>query len=475
MIDALYIADASHNLVYEYSNKLSLPSFKSFLPKINNVEDDALNIENPNDLKTFSFKVPLNGKYYLAIRKYHSLYFTLLCSYDSGSSPVIPHTFISRFIETLEEYFQELTSYKIETQNDIVTLILFQMLDDGIPHITDFNKIRDLVSYNSLLTKILSEAQKTTGFHHSDSKQKSFTSDIPWRREEVRYASNEMYVDVVETISLLVKPIIKRNKVEHFDSAFYSSKVDNVVENYILSGRIDGRIDFLCRLTGFPTLELSLNKVGSNVELPNLHRCIDLDVFKERRGVLSFVPPDGKSTLMKYQVDLNKLKSNKEKTSLIKLSSIDVQFLTEENSSDFEITLFPAQMINKVDYIKVEIVCATSNDSIKVSRITQGDFQNKISGKHEWMIRDLKKGVNPTFSGSVVQEKCREDDDQEKSNIGNKPPVHLKIKFCHKGQVPSGLKVESLKVVKATGLGENVKPYKGVRYSTFSGSYIIRS
>lgn len=226
-----------------------------------------------------------------------------------------------------------------------------------------------------------------------------------------------MYVDVIETVNMILKPIVKKAKLEQYDSAFYSSKTDNQVDNYVLSGCIDGQIDFFSQLSGAPTLELVLNKVGSNLELTRLHRCINSDLFRERRGVLSFIPPEGKSTLMKYQVDLNELKSNKEKTSLIKLSTIDVQFSVQPNSSEFEIKLFPANMITKIDFIKVEIVCEETDDQIKVNRISHGDFQTRLSGKHEWSLKDLKRAWFPLSAEPLLRKTSRIGDTQKEKQL----------------------------------------------------------
>ncbi|KAI5968522.1 hypothetical protein CANMA_002267 [Candida margitis] len=472
MIEAVYITDISNTLVFEYCDSLSLPKFKTFLPKLSNLETNQVGLESSQiDTPT---KITINSNYYVVGHNHLSLHFYVLCSEGkTASNPLIPHTFILRLIETLEDYFDELTRSKIEANTDIITLILYQMLDDGMPYITDFNKIRDLVSHTSLLSKIINEASRTTGLQ-PEVKQ-SFATDIPWRRSDARHTSNEMYVDVMETVNLILKPIVAKSKLEQYDSAFYSSKADNQVDNYVLSGCIDGQIDFFSKLSGAPTLELVLNKVGSNLSLLRFHRCINMDLFKERRGVLSFIPPEGKSTLMKYQIDLNELKSNREKTSLLKLSTIDVQFLVEPQSSEFEIKLFPANMITKIDYIKVEIVCEDANDQVKVNRISYGDFQTRLSGKHEWCIKDLKKGVVPTFNGTIVEQIEQDKEELEGQTTTHKRPLHLKLDYSHKGPVPSGLKVDSLLVVNAKGLGENAKPYKGVKYATKSGDYIVRS
>ncbi|KAI5962770.1 hypothetical protein KGF57_001422 [Candida theae] len=472
MIEAVYIADISHTLALEYSNSLLLPQYKAILPKLANIDVTTLDFDSSQT--SLPTKVNLNSNYYAIGCRFHSLHFYVLCSEDDiTSNPLIPYTFISRLVETLKDYFDELTRSKIEANTDVITLILYQMLDDGMPYITDFNKLRDVVSHTSLLSKIINEAQKTTGLQ-AEAKQ-SFTTDIPWRRNDARHTSNEMYVDVVETVSVILKPIATKSKLERYDSAFYSSKTDNQVDNYVLSGCIDGRVDFFSQLSGAPTLELVLNKVGANLELPRFHRCINTELFKERRGVLSFIPPEGKSTLLKYQLDLNDLKSNREKTSLLKLSTIDVQFISQPDTSEFEIKLFPANMISKIDFIKVEIVCEEVGDQIKVNRISHGDFQTRLSHKHEWSLKEFKKGVVPTLSATIIGEENDGNEHLQGESSTHRKLSHIKLNYSHKGPVPSGLKVDSLLVVNAKGMGENVKPYKGVKYTTTSGDYIVRS
>lgn len=48
------------------------------------------------------------------------------------------------------------------------------------------------------------------------------------------------------------------------------------------------------------------------------------------------------------------------------------------------------------------------------------------------------------------------------------------VSFSVKGWLASGVKVESLKVIGGKGLGEGVKPYKGVKYLTKAGNIEVR-
>lgn len=55
-------------------------------------------------------------------------------------------------------------------------------------------------------------------------------------------------------------------------------------------------------------------------------------------------------------------------------------------------------------------------------------------------------------------------------------PTSIAVSFNVKGWLPSGIKVESLvvDVQKSKGLGDGVKPYKGVKYLTVSKSGVER-
>ncbi|EGW30284.1 uncharacterized protein SPAPADRAFT_63131 [Spathaspora passalidarum NRRL Y-27907] len=489
MIEALYIADSTNTLVYEYSNSLTSPQFKTLLPKIT-AATSSTDIHQTNDI------IPLNSKFHLLIHHESSLIFYVLHQYSQDVNPLFPTIFVRRLIETIRDYFGDLkTPSKIEANNDTLTLLLYQMLDDTIPYYTDFNKLRDLVAYKSLLSKFLSSASSTaskataalkdtTGI--SSAKEES---DIPWRRSNVRHTNNEMYVDVIETVSVILKPIPKKVGAQQFDSAFYSTtKAAAAQENYMISGTIDGEVNFVSRLTGVPLLQLIFNTLGvKDITFPSFHRCVNLDTWRERRGVLSFIPPDGKSTLMKYQIDLDsQYTSNSQRMGLLKQSTIDVDFICRENSNEFEIRLHFGMQVTKVESVTVEIVCQDPEDQIKLNRITHGDFGFKGNGKGEWNLRQLKSGISPVFHGSVISDLHKDgdkdqDDSEEKSESPEKPqakytkPSYIRVHYLHKGSVPSGLKVDNLKIISAKGLGDTVKPYKGVKYITKSGNYIIRS
>ena len=75
------------------------------------------------------------------------------------------------------------------------------------------------------------------------------------------------------------------------------------------------------------------------------------------------------------------------------------------------------------------------------------------------------------------QEKMKHGDENEEEKDAKKVaqnkilmPSSVSVSFSVKGWVPSGVKIESILIdaKKSRGLGEGVKPYKGVKYLTIS-------
>lgn len=117
-------------------------------------------------------------------------------------------------------------------------------------------------------------------------------SQIPWRRSNVRHTSNELYVDLVETLCVTYTP-----------------------SGRPIAAFSNGSIAFTSKVSGVPDLLLTLTtggagmgadraaKVRRTMERPVFHPCVRLARWREH-GELSFVPPDGRFVLAGYEVDL---------------------------------------------------------------------------------------------------------------------------------------------------------------------------
>lgn len=118
------------------------------------------------------------------------------------------------------------------------------------------------------------------------------TNAVSWRSEGIRYRKNEVFLDVVESLNLLV------------------SANGNVLRSEIL-----GAIKMKCYLSGMPELRLGLNDKamfettgratrGKAVEMEDVkfHQCVRLSRFENDRTI-SFIPPDGEFELMSYRLN----------------------------------------------------------------------------------------------------------------------------------------------------------------------------
>jgi len=153
------------------------------------------------------------------------------------------------------------------------------------------------------------------------------TPALPWRRANVRHKSAELYVDIVETLSVIIAP-----------------------SGRPLSAFANGTIAFTSKISGVPDVLLSLSSpsgrhnIESIMELPVFHPCVRLAHWRSHPGELSFVPPDGRFILAGYEVNLlpfptSSLTSTTSNTNLRLPVSVEVKTSLGPTGSDFEVRL----------------------------------------------------------------------------------------------------------------------------------------
>lgn len=97
---------------------------------------------------------------------------------------------------------------------------------------------------------------------------------MPWRKTGVKYAQNEVYLDIIEEIDA----ILDKN-------------------GQIITSEVTGIISANSRLSGVPDLLLTFVDPGL-IDDCSFHPCVRYNRF-ERDRIVSFVPPDGAFELMR--------------------------------------------------------------------------------------------------------------------------------------------------------------------------------
>jgi AP-3 complex subunit mu len=360
------------------------------------------------------------------------------------------------------------------------------------------------------------------------------TPALPWRRANVRHTSNELYVDLIETLSVTLAP-----------------------SGRPLAAFANGTIACTSKISGVPDLLLNIStpsgrqNVSSVMELPVFHPCVRLARWREKPGELSFIPPDGRFVLAGYGVDLLPFQNGKTgstiSSSLMLPVSLEVKTSLGPTGSDFEVRIFITKVSGQgnslsggsssrssshvggrggsafgglggpqsgssaspiLEDLVVTIPLPSDVRNLLEIKASRGDTTYNAGERNlEWHIpaKEAQSGgatlrctlVGPLsddddfegngfkldggydyeeepYQSEPVNSKPTATNDQkdERKAAQNKilMPNSANVSFSVKGWLASGIKVESLNIDtrKSRGLGDSVKPYKGVKYLTVS-------
>ncbi|GER50610.1 AP-2 complex subunit mu [Striga asiatica] len=307
------------------------------------------------------------------------------------------------------------------------------------------------------------------------------TGAVGWRREGLVYKKNEVFLDIVESVNLLM-----------------SSK------GSVLRCDVTGKILMKCFLSGMPDLKLGLNdkiglekesqlksrpaKSGKTIELDDVtfHQCVNLTRFNSEKTV-SFVPPDGEFELMKYRI-----------TEGVNLPFRVLPTIKELGRTRMEVnvkvkSVFGAKMFALGVVVKIPVPKQTAKTSfqswrteavngfcnftaepqmtnidrclkrfVKLLSISINKFDHG-NGACFARIRKFPGQTEPTLSAEVELIST-----MTEKKSWTRPPIQMEF------QVPmftaSGLRVRFLKVWEKSGYNT----VEWVRYITKAGSYEVR-
>jgi AP-2 complex subunit mu-1 len=204
--------------------------------------------------------------------------------------------FLARLPDVLRSVLgqkEPLRAADVKRDSAEIVELLDEMVDCGFPQTTDPEVLR-------AFTQRQSSAPST---NPADSRVTvQATGAISWRGPDIRYSKNEVYVDVVEKVSVLVSAAGKT-----------------------LDCSVAGSIQMKVHLSGMPECKIGFNDKmsvesgsaenvppppplpsgrsgGAAIEVDDMvfHQCVKLTNFANDRAI-SFIPPDGEFELMRYR------------------------------------------------------------------------------------------------------------------------------------------------------------------------------
>jgi len=224
---------------------------------------------------TSFFHVRVNNVYVVAITK-------------CNANAALVFEFCYRFTSIAKSYFGKLDEEAVKNNFVLIYELIDEILDFGFPQNSEIDALKMYITTESVKSELAvrEDSSKITS---------QATGNVSWRKAGVKYRKNEAFVDVVETVNLMM-----------------SSK------GTVLRADVDGVILMRAYLSGEPECKFGLNDkivleksergtAGDNaVELDDcqFHQCVRLTKFDVDRTI-SFIPPDGEFELMKYRCTTN--------------------------------------------------------------------------------------------------------------------------------------------------------------------------
>eukprot|EP01065_Artemidia_motanka_P047071 TRINITY_DN7283_c0_g4_i2.p1 TRINITY_DN7283_c0_g4~~TRINITY_DN7283_c0_g4_i2.p1 ORF type:complete len:437 (+),score=117.68 TRINITY_DN7283_c0_g4_i2:264-1574(+) len=377
--------------------------------------------------------------------QHNNLYFLLVAKINCNVTMLV--LTLHKIVEVFKEYMSNVTEESIRDNFVIVYELLDEMLDFGYPQFTESKILKDYITQESFKL-MLRRLADDDGEMPKDLPvaMTGAAGTCSWRPHGIKYRKNEVFLDVVESVNLLVN---SRGQTLHSE--------------------IHGALKMRAYLSGMPELKLGLNdKVlfeatgrrakGRTVDLEDIkfHQCVKLNRFETDRTI-SFIPPDGAFDLMSYRLNtkvkpLISIESAVERTGaridfMIKARS---QFKKSSTASGVEI-LIPVPPDVDTPVLKSStgtVKYAPDRDcvvwSVKV-----------FAGGKEFVCR-------ATFGLPTIRQK------EVDSSQHDKRPITVKFEIPY--FTVSGFQVRYLKVLERSGY----ESLPWVRYITKSGDYQIR-
>jgi len=376
--------------------------------------------------------------------------------------PLAVFELLERVYQVLARYLNEVNEDSLRQNFSTVYLLLDEMIDSGLPFTTELNSLESIIAPPSAIGKLAQVVSGSSSQVLSDvppdqvggsggtmgaitsalgvgthSQIGSASSEVWWRRQNVVYASNEVYVDIVERLDCICDG-----------------------NGHMVSGGIGGDIQVNSKLSGLPEVLLTLRN-PSLLQNVSFHPCVRLHRF-ERDRALSFTPPDGEFTLASYWIP---------DTTITMPFNFSVSLQWHAEHGELQLSASPklaVAMQNKsmlIDKFCVNVrlpsCIASANLDCQGGAIRFDESSKmviwhigKLAGQENKAEGTISYASDPKDNSPIIpsEEKCT-----------------AQLAFVVKGYSISGIRLDACDVSST-----NYTPYKASRYTTTSGKMDFR-
>ncbi|CAL1390528.1 unnamed protein product [Linum trigynum] len=420
---ALFLLDIKGRILIwrDYRGDVSASQAERFFSKL---------LDRQIDLQSQDPVVYEDGTTYMFIQ-HNNIYLLVATKHNCNAASLL--LFLHRTVQVFKHYFEELEEESLRDNFVVVYELLDEIMDFGFPQFTE--------------AKILSEFIKTDAYKMEVAQRPpmAVTNAVSWRSEGIKYKKNEVFLDVVESVNILVNS-----------------------NGQIIRSDVVGALKMRTYLSGMPECKLGLNDrmlmeaqgrttKSKSIDLDDIkfHQCVRLARFDNDRTI-SFIPPDGSFDLMTYRLGtqvrpliwVESLVERHSRSRVELMVKARSQYKERSNATNVEIMLpVPSDATNpNVRTSMGSAIYAPENDAL-IWKI------RSFPGSKEYMLR-AEFGLPSIRSDEDVLER--------------KAPVRVKFEIPY--FTVSGIQVRYLKVIEKAGY--QALPW--VRYITRAGEYELR-
>ncbi|KAJ3091895.1 AP-1 complex subunit mu-1 [Quaeritorhiza haematococci] len=420
---AVFILDLKGKVLISrnYRGDIPMSAVEKFMPLVLEAEEEE---QTPSPIISTD-----DGVNFLYIR-HNNLYLLAMTKKNSNAATIL--LFLHKLCEVFTEYFKELEEESIRDNFVIIYELLDEMMDFGYPQTTETKILQEYITQESHKLEVQARPPMAV------------TNAVSWRSEGIKYRKNEVFLDVIESVNLLVN-----------------------ANGNVLRSEILGAIKMKCYLSGMPDVRLGLNdKVlfentgrtpgkGKAVEMEDVkfHQCVRLSRFENDRTI-SFIPPDGEFELMSYRLN----------TQVKPLIWCEAIIESHSNSRIEYMIKAKAQFKRRSTANNVEIVVPVPEDAdspkfkTTIGTVSYAPEKSAIV----WNIKQFPGGKEFLMRAHFGLPSVRNDDPDKR------PPISVKFEIPY--FTTSGIQVRYLKVVDKSGY----QAFPWVRYITQNGDYFLR-
>ena len=359
--------------------------------------------------------------------------------------------FLDRLVSIGKSYFGKFDEDSVKSNFVLIYELLDEILDFGYPQNSETDTLKLYITTEGVQTekKAKEDTSKITI---------QATGAISWRRQDIKYRKNEAFVDVIESVNLLMSST-----------------------GTVLRADVTGNVQMRAYLTGTPECKFGLNDrlvlseaanndsgnpegertpkstkaaAGSvTLEDCQFHQCVRLGKFDTDRTI-SFVPPDGEFELMRYRCTEN-----------INLPFRVHPIVNELSKSKVEYQIaVKANFASNLSATNVLLSIPTPLNTTGVDcRVNIGRARYEpASNTIEWKILKF------TGQAEFVLSADAELTSMTTQRAWSRPPISMTFSLLM--FTSSGLLVRYLKVFEKA----NYSSVKWVRYMTRNGHYEVR-